>query len=140
MHFKRWAEIIIQLLPHRDIQALNKGKAHRLCLLCNLLDLSVSVHQDPCNLLDWYRAVPLDTIMRNRQKSVQKYIILCILIENSQPQIAPEFQTKQSCCSWRHPEALIPSICIQKVQYTCGLACMFIIASTNCKEKEQTKY
>ena len=35
-------------LPHRELQALNKGRAHELYFVCNLIDAFVSVPPNPC--------------------------------------------------------------------------------------------
>lgn len=40
---------MMQLLPHKELQALNKGRAHWLYFVCDLLDVSVFVHPDPSN-------------------------------------------------------------------------------------------
>lgn len=66
---------MMQLLPHIELQALNKGRAHRLYSVCNLIDTSFFVHPDPCNPQDQQKVVLLDTITRKRQKSVS-YVTL----------------------------------------------------------------
>lgn len=58
----------MELLPHRELQALNKGRAHRLYFVCDLINAFVSVHPDPCNPQDQKKVVLLDTITRKRQK------------------------------------------------------------------------